>query len=185
MYQFLAAKRIVCDSLEPGWLPHPEVRGILWLDTWNDRSSWRKCRYATKTSLKAVLLVALLASFSTVSLAELPPYVYKERQQQAPESLIIKVVSVRVNSTDEPQGKRMDVNVEAKVEQVNRTKTGLNAGDVIRIGYVHSQHKVPLAGPSEVPILRQGHVYPAYLMREEKTKQYAPAAGGYSFTEMK
>jgi hypothetical protein len=132
-----------------------------------------------------VLLVALLASFSTVSLAELPPYVYKERQQQAPESLIIKVVSVKMRNTDDPRGKSMDVSVEAQVERVKRTKTGLTAGDVIRINYVHSQHKVPLPGPSEVPILKQGHTYPADLMKEEKGKQYAPAAGGYSFTEMK
>ena len=137
--------------------------------------------YIAKTCLKAVLL----ASFGTVSLAELPPYVYKERQQQAPESLIIKVGSVKVRATDEPQRKRMDVSVEAKVKQVNRTKTGLKAGDVIRINYVQSQYKVPLVGPSEVPILKEGQVYPAYLMREEKGKEYAPAAGGYSFTEMK
>jgi len=141
--------------------------------------------YITNTSLKAVLLVALLASFSAVSLAELPPYVYKERQQQAPESLIIKVLSVKMRETDEPRGKSIDISVEAQVEQVNRTKTGLKAGDAIRINYVHSQHKVPLPGPSEVPILRQGQVYPAYLMKEAKGKEYAPAAGGYSFTEMK
>jgi hypothetical protein len=141
--------------------------------------------YIRDTSLKAVLLAALLALFGTASFAELPPYVYKERQQQAPESLIIKVLSVKMRETDEPRGKSIDVNVEAQVEQVNRTKTGLKAGDSIRINYVHSQHKVPLAGPSEVPIVRQGHVYPAYLMKEEKGKQYAPAAGGYSFTEMK
>jgi hypothetical protein len=139
----------------------------------------------TRTSLKALLLVALLASFSTVSLAELPPFVYKGRQQQASESLIIKVGSVKMRETDERQRKRIDVSVEAKVEQVNRTKTGLRAGDVIRINYVQSQHKVPLVGPSEVPILKEGQVYPAYLMKEEKGKEYTPAAGGYSFTEMK
>jgi hypothetical protein len=40
-------------------------------------------------------------------------------------------------------------------------------------------------GPSEVPILDEGQVYPAYLMKEEKGTKYAPVAGGYSFTEMK
>jgi hypothetical protein len=103
-----------------------------------------------------VLLVALLASFSTVSLAELPPFVYKERQQQAPESLIIKVGSMKMRETDEPRRKRIDVSVEAQVERVNRTKTGLKAGDVIRINYVQSQYKVPLVGPSEAPILKEG-----------------------------
>ena len=72
-----------------------------------------------------------------------------------------------------------------KLSRSTCTKTGLRAGDVIRINYVQSQHKVPLVGPSEVPILKEGQVYPAYLMKEEKGKEYAPAAGGYSFTEMK
>jgi hypothetical protein len=36
-----------------------------------------------------------------------------------------------------------------------------------------------------VPILDEGQVYPAYLMKEEKGTKYAPVAGGYSFTEMK
>jgi hypothetical protein len=133
--------------------------------------------YIRKTSLNAVLLVALPASFGTVGLAELPPFVYEERQQQAPESLIIKVGSVRVRETDEPRRKRMDVSVEAQVKQVNRTKTGLKVGDVIRINYVQSQCKVP--------ILKEGRVYPAYLAEEEKGKTYTPAAGGYSFTEVK
>jgi hypothetical protein len=93
----------------------------------------------TTTSLKALLLAALLASFRTVSLAELPPYVYKERQQQAPESLIIKVGNVKMRETDEPRGKKINVSLEAQVEQVKRTETGLKVGDVIRINYVHSQ----------------------------------------------
>jgi hypothetical protein len=139
----------------------------------------------TRTSLKALLLAALLASLSTVSFAELPPYVYKERQQQAPESLIIKVGAVKMRETDEPRGKKINVSVEAQVEQAKRTKTGLKVGDVIRINYVHIQYKVPLVGPSEVPILKEGQVYPAYLMKEEKGKTYSPSAGGPSFTEMK
>ena len=109
-----------------------------------------------------MLVVALLASFSTVSFAELPPFVYKERQQQAPESLIIKVRSVKMRETDEARRRRIDVSVEAQVEQVNRTKTGLKAGDAIRINYVQSQHKVPLVGPSEVPILKEGQVDPRH-----------------------
>jgi hypothetical protein len=55
----------------------------------------------------------------------------------------------------------------------------------LNANYVHSQYKVPLAGPSEVPILKAGQVCPAYLMKGKKGKTYAPSAGGYSFTEMK
>ena len=145
----------------------------------------RHHQFGSATFLKSILLVVLLASSGIVSLAELPPYVYKERQQQAPESLIIRVRSVKTRETDEPRRKKIDVSVVAQVERVKRSKAGLKPGAVIRISYVHSQHKEPLAGPSEVPILQQGQVYPAYLMKSRKGKEYVPAAGGYSFREVK
>ena len=37
----------------------------------------------------------------------------------------------------------------------------------------------PIAGPSEIPALKEGQVCPAYLSKEGVI--YAPAAGGYSF----
>ena len=82
--------------------------------------------------------------------------------------------------TDEPRRKRATVEVEARVVRVVRSQTGLRAGDVIRISYVHSRYKRPMAGPSEVPILKQGETCPAYLSRDVKEKRYAPAAGGYA-----
>ena len=144
----------------------------------------RHRHYGSGAFLKSISLVVLLASSGVASLAELPPYVYKERQQRAPESLIIKVRSVKTRATNEPRRKKIDVSVEARVERVNRSKAGLRPGAVIRISYVHSQHKEPLAGPSEVPILKEGRVYPAYLMKSGRRKDYAPAAGGYSFREV-
>jgi hypothetical protein len=131
------------------------------------------------------LLVLLLVSFSVAGRAELPPQVYKERQQQAPESLIIKVRSVKTRETDDPRRKTIDVEVEAQIERVVRSKTGLRAGDAIHISYVHTEYTEPLAGPSEVPILKKGDVCPAYLSGGEKGKRYVPAAGGYSFREVK
>jgi hypothetical protein len=134
---------------------------------------------------KSLLVVFLLNAFNVFGWAELPPYVYKERQQQAPESLLIKVSSVQTREIDETRGKRIDVSVEAQVEQVIHSQTGLHAGDVIHIHYVHNEYKEPLIGPSEVPILTEGEKCPAYLEMDKKEKGYVPAAGGYSFRELK
>ena len=69
-------------------------------------NTMRHHQYGSETFLKSILLVVLLASSGVVSLAELPLYVYKVRQQQAPEALIIKVQSVKTRATDEPRLKR-------------------------------------------------------------------------------
>jgi hypothetical protein len=160
--------------------------GVRWLSQGESRMMFMNHQPLFRNSCcKSLLAVLLLANFSIVGRAELPPYVYKEWQQQAPESLVIKVRSVKTRETDEPRRKRIDVDVEARVEQVVRSKTGLRAGDVIRISYVHSRHKEPISGPSEVPILKEGGVYPAYLRGGQREKGYAPAAGGYSFQEVK
>lgn len=129
---------------------------------------------------KATLLVLLLVSSGAVGRAELPPYVYKDMQANSPESLVIKVLSVKTKNKDEPRLVRVSVTVEARVEQVNRTQTGLKPGQVIRIRYDHRRHKEPMAGPSEVPVLKKGQTSPAYLKKTD-APDYAPAAGGYTF----
>lgn len=127
----------------------------------------------------------LLASFAPAGRAELPPSVYKGRQEKAPESLVIRVLSVRTEESDEPQLIRLAVTLEARVERVNRSRSGLKRGDVIRIRYEHRRYREPRAGPSEVPVLEKGRAYPAYLSKSGRGREYAPAAGGYSFSEVK
>lgn len=145
----------------------------------------RQDGFCLPTHCKSLSGVLLVASFNLTGWAELPPYVHKEWQQQAPESLLIKVRSVQTRETDEPRGKKIDVSVEAQVEQVIRSQTGLHAGDVIRIRYVHNEYKEPLIGPSEMPILKKGESCPAYLEMDKKEHVYVPAAGGHSFQEAK
>jgi hypothetical protein len=129
---------------------------------------------------RASLLVLLLVSAGSVGRAELPPYVYKDMQASSPESLVIKVLSVKTKNKNEPRLVRVSVTVEARVEQVNRTQTNLKPGQLIRIKYDHRRHKEPMAGPSEVPVLKHRQVYPAYLKKDD-AGHYAPAAGGYTF----
>jgi len=163
----------------------PLMPGVRWLAQGESRMKlMKRLSFFSPVRRTSLFIFLMLAASSTVGRAELPPYVYKERQQKAPESLVIKVRSVKTRETDEPRRVRVDVEVEARVERVVRSKTGLRVGDAIRISYVHSRHKEPIAGPSEVPILEEGEEYPAYLSRDGRAKRYVPAAGGYSFREV-
>jgi hypothetical protein len=111
--------------------------------------------------------------------AELPPWAYKERQDKAPEALVIKVRSVKTHVTKEPKVTRTELTIEAQVEKVERSATKLVPGAVIKIYYERNEYAQPIAGPSEIPALKQGQVCPAYL--EHLGNVYVPAAGGYSF----
>lgn len=111
--------------------------------------------------------------------AELPPSAYKERQERAPEFLVIKVRSVSKRETKEERWKQIDFTVEAEVQKVERSASKLTQGAVIQIRYIQRHYSQPIAGPSEVPALKEGQVCPAYLSGDGKV--YSPAAGGYSF----
>jgi len=115
--------------------------------------------------------------------AELPPYVYKEWQEKAPEALVIKVRSVDKSETAGENWKQIEFTVKAEVQKVERSATKLVPGTTIEIRYSQRHYSPPMVGPSEVPALKEGQVCPAYLAAEGKT--YSPAAGGYSFETMR
>lgn len=130
------------------------------------------------TIFQLLTLVNCLALIGTAQ-AELPPSAYKERQDRAAEFLVIKVRSVSKRETKEAQWKQTDFTVEAEVQKVERSATKLNPGAVIQIRYSQRHYSQPIAGPSEIPALKEGQVCPAYLSGDGKI--YTPAAGGYSF----
>jgi hypothetical protein len=124
-------------------------------------------------------LVLLCAVTIDSSRAELPPWVYKERQQKAPEALVIKVKSVSKRETIEGHWTQIEFTVKAEVRNVERSASTLAPGATIEIRYSQRHYLQPITGPSEVPTLTEGQVYSAYLSGDGKT--YSPAAGGYSF----
>jgi hypothetical protein len=128
------------------------------------------------------ILVILCAGIFK-SRAELPPSAYQERQAKAPEALVIKVRSVKTQQTKEPTVTVTEFTVEAEVEKVERSATRLAPGGIIKIVYSRHEYSEPLVGPSEVPVLKEGQTYPAYLSRRGDT--YEPAAGGYSFATVR
>jgi hypothetical protein len=130
---------------------------------------------------KSLLAAALVVCLSASALAELPPYVYRDMQAKSPERLTIKVKSVKTEERDEPERKLIAVTAEAEVVEVERTASELKPGQTIRIRYTHTDYKQPMAGPSQVPVLREGETYPAFLSKNKDGDTYSPAAGGYSF----
>jgi hypothetical protein len=124
-------------------------------------------------------LILLCAVASDSIRAELPPWVYKERQGKAPEALVIKVQSVSKRETIEEHWTQIEFTVKGEVQKVERSASKLAPGATIEIRYSQRHYSQPITGPSEVPALTEGQVYPAYLSGDGKT--YSPAAGGYSF----
>jgi hypothetical protein len=127
----------------------------------------------------AITAAALLLAFAVIGHSELPPSAYQERQANAPEALVIKIRSVARRETKEEKWKQIEFTVEAEVQKVERSATKLTPGTIIKISYAQREYSQPMAGPSEVPEVREGAVYPAYLSGDGKV--YSPAAGGFSF----
>ena len=65
-----------------------------------------------------------------------------------------------------------------------KTAKGIKPGALIKILYTQRKSNRPIAGPSEVPTLKEGEVRPAYLAWDKEAEVYSPAAGGYSFTKV-
>lgn len=119
------------------------------------------------------------------SQAEMPPSAYLNLQKEAPEKLLITVLSVREQSKASSAAIVVKVTVRAKVVEVKQTATGIRPGDTLVVIYTNTTHKTAWVGPSAVPILRDGMTCPAYLEQDEAKKAvYRPAAGGFSFREV-
>jgi hypothetical protein len=132
------------------------------------------------TMMRAIFRFYLAALAATCPLrAELPPSAYQERQDQAPEALVIRVRKVEVRERKEEKWTETHFVVRAEVEKVQRTASSLSPGSLLEIHYSRRSYTEPIAGPSEVAALKEGQVCPAYLRKEGGA--YVPAAGGYSF----
>ena len=130
------------------------------------------------------MMVALSALVPVSASAELPPAVYRQRQAAAPEVLVIKVQSVITREMERADHKLISNTVEALVEHVARTARDVKRGSLIRIFYTQRRYNQPVAGPSDVPTLKEGEVRPAFLSWDKETEVFSPAAGGFSFTKV-
>lgn len=133
----------------------------------------------TRSARMVCCALILIIASTTAAFGELPPSAYKRMQDEAPEHLQIKVLSVKTREMRDG----VEVFAEAKVTAVIRSASDLKIGDAIRIEYFHSTRRAP--GPSPVPILVQDQSCQAFLRRYSKPgKSYSSAAGGRSFPEV-
>jgi hypothetical protein len=127
--------------------------------------------------------IALAASLTALGVnpalvrAELPPWVYGERQRQAPVVVRLQVLQAEREGSE--------ARVRGRVLRVWRQPTapGLKAGHTIGLRYSLPPEQAPgFAGPSPLPLPRRGQEITAWLQPIPGIPAtFAPAAGGRSF----
>src|SRR5262249_9773872 len=103
-------------------------------------------------------------------------------QEEAPESLLIKVLSVQTSKEETPKKTLVHVVVRAKVDTVQRSASGLKKGSRIHITYATAQYKKGGPGPglgSGPALMNKDAFYQVYL-RKGKDGGYRPSAGSSS-----
>lgn len=137
-----------------------------------------------------VRVTAALLLMASAAWAELPPYVYEDLQQKAPEALLIEVTSVDVGRRfAKPDGCSWyefevirNVSVEARVVRVTRSAAGLRPGDAIRVEYASINRCSGYNGPRSIDMVRRGDHIRAFLAKGDRAGLFVPAARGATFT---
>lgn len=111
--------------------------------------------------------------------AEIAPEYYRQSQDRAPEALLVEVLDVDRSICWFWMCDGRDITATLKVKSVERSATGLAAGDTVVVKYWHDERD-GISGPRPIRILGVGEQTPAYLSKEEGG-HYGPAARGASF----
>ncbi|MDH3584817.1 MAG: hypothetical protein OER86_11450 [Phycisphaerae bacterium] len=115
--------------------------------------------------------------------AAMPIKALKALQKAAPENLIIDVRRVvQQTVAGKRTGRHITIEVEAVVVSVDRSKAGLQPGDVIEFVYVNPSPREMAAGDWPAP-LRPDWRYHAWLQATRGKKQFKPAAHSMSFDD--
>ena len=135
-----------------------------------------------KTSYSAFKYTPLCLFALSFSLqAELPPYVYDEMKQNAPEVFHVKIVEAP-KAKAIIRGKRQQITYEAKVLKVIRTKSRVKSGAAIAIQSHYYAFGPGEVGPSNPRRLKKNDVVLAYLSKGKEG--FRVAAGGHSFEKV-
>lgn len=119
--------------------------------------------------------VYIFLFFFSVLVAELPPSVYDNLKADSPEILRIKVLHVKDNNGY--------IQAEAKVLNVQISKSEIIENDVITINYERALHPSGWVGPSNAILIEENEEYTAFLNCKEK--KCSLAARGKSFQKEK
>jgi len=127
---------------------------------------------------RLILLAAILCP--CLLFAELPPSAYERMQGAATEVAEIEVLRVDVEPGDAPG--RQNILIMALVNATTRA-ANLKAGDLIHIQYTVTNREKGWVGPGEVPILNEKDKTVAYLIKNQVSENFHPAAGVMSFRD--
>lgn len=134
-------------------------------------------RRLTRFSLALAASLTALGVNPALVRAELPPWVYGERQRQAPVVVRLQVLQAEREGSE--------ARVRGRVLRVWRqpATSGLKAGQTIGLRYSLPPERAPgFAGPSPLPLPRRGQELTAWLEPiPGNPATFAPAAGGRSF----
>jgi hypothetical protein len=130
---------------------------------------------------KRIVMVIALISFIIGSLfAEIAPEEYEKMKYNAPEQLELQIRSVRRSGGI--FSRYTNVKAKATVIAVHRSQTRLSVGDSITITYsIYKPPRTGWVGPRPLPLLEKGDETPAFLVYDQETQTYTPAARGASF----
>jgi len=118
-------------------------------------------------------------------LAALPPGSADKLKKEADEVLVIKIVDSDIEESKKALSK---VIYTAEIKEVRQSKSGLQAGETVRIEsyFVSCQKKMKgFVGPKPPPLLSIGWIGLAYLNAAKDGSLYKIAAHGDSFTDIK
>lgn len=109
----------------------------------------------------------------------LPPSEYVKMQDAAPEAVEIEVLSVAREPGEELSEEL--IRITAVATKVERSESGIEAGDFLQIVYSIRTKSDGLVGREQIPVLAQGAKTIAFLRSQEGTPFFVPAAGAMSF----
>lgn len=125
---------------------------------------------------RLVLLAAIL--FPCLLSAELPPSAYDQMQKAATDVADIEILRVDIEPGDAPS--RQNIHITALVHAIHRG-ANVKEGDLIHILYTITNREKGWTGPGEIPLLSEKDMTIAYLVKDQATDNFHPAAGLMSF----
>ena len=135
------------------------------------------------STLKQIIGFILVTSITMMSLkAEISPDEYEKMRDASPEKLTL--IKTKVNKGWCLVCTSRDVEVEALVESVEASATGLKPKQTIKIEYTYKQIPIEINGPRGLPMLKENRVYTAFLKKRPNEDIYEPAARGASFEDL-
>jgi hypothetical protein len=131
--------------------------------------------------LRTTVIALLLAATTNIASAALAPGTVKKIKAKTSEVLNVELIKVKKGAA---KGENQDVIYTARILKVERSKSGLKAGDTIQIqSYIRNPNYklLPQPGPMPPSLHAKGWKGKVYLNSTAKAKELKIAVYGHSF----